>query len=320
MINYESEIEEVVMKHLSMKYGIEDEDVLYRYLKLRFKCMVSLKKAEDEQAIFGKFLLNELGVYDYVYKQETISFYSSFDNSITSIVQGLDFRANLLAVVDENHNKQAFKDYIERVFNEINKEAEASSKHYLKDKYYKYHLYHYRLTLLNERFKIKEIKEVPCIDGFKQDLFKISFEEECLRYIHASNFNTENIKTIKEEDLEDFLYCNLNLIEEGLRPIKRQYEIEEGKIDILAVDKNNNYVIVELKISNDKHLIWQSLYYPLSIKKQLRIENVRMITVCPSYPNYIKEPLKLIPGVEMVQYKALLSNKKIDKIELFKIN
>ena len=79
-------------------------------------------------------------------------------------------------------------------------------------------------------------------------------------------------------------------------------------------------MIVELKISNDKHLIWQSLYYPLSIRKQLKQSDVRMITVCPSYPNYIKEPLSLIPGVEMFQYKALLSNRKIDKIELFKIN
>lgn len=320
MINYESEIEEVLTRQLSFKYGVEDEDVLYRYLKLRFKCIKTLKKNEDEQVAFAKFLLEELNISEYTYKQEPISFYSSFNNSITSIVQNLDFRANSILIVDENKNKCTFKTYIESLLNKINKEAEAKSKHYIKDKYYKYHLQYNRITILNEHFKIKAIEDVPMIDGFKQDLLKVSFEEKCLRYIHASNFNTNNIKTIKEEDLEDFLYYNLELIEEGLKPIKRQFEIDEGKIDILAQDKNNNYVIVELKISNDKHLIWQSLYYPLSIKKQLKINSVRMITVCPSYPNYIKEPLSLLPGVEMFEYKAVLSNKKIDKIEVFKIN
>ena len=200
MINYESEIEEVLIQNLSLKYGIEDEDVLYRYLKLRFKCVKTLKKAEDEQVVFGKFLLEELNVSDCVYKQEPISFYSSSNNSITSIIQSLDFRANSMSIVDENKNKCTFETYIKNLFNKINKEAEAKSKHYMKDKYYKYHLQYNRISILNDYFNIKEIKEVGMIDGFKQDLFKISFEEECLRYIHASNFNTENINTIREED------------------------------------------------------------------------------------------------------------------------
>lgn len=320
-INYEDEIEQVIFDTFKYIYGIEDRDVLYRYLKLRHRCIVSMGKDNQELNMLSKFLLDDLYITKLKYKEEDIYLFSGYDNSIKNIVDSLDFRSQLFKVTDENNKQYEFNDYIDETWNKINNQAIKKSKHYLKDKFYKYHVMYHRLTLLNKLFGVTSIKEVPTIIGFVQDLtHNLSMEEQCLRYIHASNFETNNIKSISEEDLENYLYKNLHLIEEGLVPIKRQLEVEEGRIDILAKDKDGKYVIIELKIANDKHLLWQVIYYPEAIKPIMRIDNPRIITVCPSYPNYIKMPLEKLGYVEMVEYIATITNNKITSIKFKSVN
>lgn len=50
-----------------------------------------------------------------------------------------------------------------------------------------------------------------------------------------------------EKDLEDFLVKNLDLVEGGLKLVKRQKQIEVGALDILCRAANGNLVVVELK-------------------------------------------------------------------------
>ena len=52
---------------------------------------------------------------------------------------------------------------------------------------------------------------------------------------------------IKEKILEDFLEKNLNSLEEGLTLIGRQHSTVTGPIDLLCKDKNDNFVVIELK-------------------------------------------------------------------------
>lgn len=122
---------------------------------------------------------------------------------------------------------------------------------------------------------------------------------------------------IKENDLEDYLINHLNLIEDGLIYLSRQYELDEGKIDILAKDKNGDLVIIELKIEVDKRIIWQCLYYPIEIQKIYPNKNIRMMTIMPTYPNYILEPLNKL-NVEKYAYNIVVENKKIKNIILRK--
>ncbi|MHB9924613.1 endonuclease NucS domain-containing protein [Clostridium botulinum] len=111
----------------------------------------------------------------------------------------------------------------------------------------------------------------------------------------------KNEGSFTEEKLEDYLVNNLNKIEEGLTLIKRQYQIENGVIDILARDKNNKLCIIELKIvSDDKGLIYQCAYYPTQFKEETRI-----ITIAPKYNKNIKESLKALGGIELLIYKNL---------------
>ncbi len=51
-----------------------------------------------------------------------------------------------------------------------------------------------------------------------------------------------------KKDLENYIISNLEEIEEGLRFIENQYDTKTvGLIDILCKDKDNNYVVIELK-------------------------------------------------------------------------
>lgn len=54
---------------------------------------------------------------------------------------------------------------------------------------------------------------------------------------------------IQERLIEDYLEYNLGRLERGLKLVKdgRQFETIVGPIDLLAKDKNNNYVVIELK-------------------------------------------------------------------------
>ena len=164
---------------------------------------------------------------------------------------------------------------------------------------------------------LKELKLINFIDNCNKKVNGRVVRN--LKYYYNFNSNEETLNRIEkikiqnkiqtdkdeenftEEKLEDYLVNNLNKIEEGLILIKRQYQIENGVIDILARDKNNKLCIIELKIvSDDKGLIYQCAYYPTQFKEETRI-----ITIAPKYNKNIKESLKALGGIELLIYKNL---------------
>lgn len=106
-------------------------------------------------------------------------------------------------------------------------------------------------------------------------------------------YNTKNL----ELKLEKELMKQLELIEHGMKYIDRQVEVKDGRIDILARDKNNTLCIIELKVvTNEERLIFQCVYYPTQFD-----EPVRMITIAPDYESKIKISLEAL-DVEMKTY------------------
>ena len=61
--------------------------------------------------------------------------------------------------------------------------------------------------------------------------------------------NIEEYATLrfKEKMLEDFLELNLDYLEKGLKLVKRQFPTIIGPIDLLAMDANKHYMVIELK-------------------------------------------------------------------------
>lgn len=106
-----------------------------------------------------------------------------------------------------------------------------------------------------------------------------------------------------ESFLEDFLVDYIEIIEEDMEFIERQFKIENGVIDILAKDRNGTLCIIELKVNElDKHLVWQSAYYPTCFQ-----EKTRIITIAPKYNQKIYNALKNVKNVEI---KAISKNEE----------
>ncbi len=123
-----------------------------------------------------------------------------------------------------------------------------------------------------------------------------------------------------EKDLQNFLSRNLHLIEPGLKLFEDdgingiEYPVGRRYIDILAIDKNNNYVVIELKVSRGyDRVIGQLLRYVAWIKKNQTEEgqNVRGIIIARE----ISEDLSLasdgLSNVELFEYQLSITLNKI---------
>jgi hypothetical protein len=82
---------------------------------------------------------------------------------------------------------------------------------------------------------------------------------------------------VQEKMLEDLLEFNLHLLEKGLTLIGRQYQTLVGPIDLLAIDSNGDYVVIELKKSRaGDRVIGQIQRYRGYILQELARSNQRV--------------------------------------------
>jgi endonuclease len=114
-----------------------------------------------------------------------------------------------------------------------------------------------------------------------------------------------------EKDLRSYLVKNLSVIEPGLH----LYEEEEitgeefavgGRfIDILAIDKEGAYVVIELKVSRGyDRTIGQLLRYMAWVKKNMETQKpVRGFIVAKEITDDLKLAASLVSDVRLVEYK-----------------
>jgi hypothetical protein len=122
---------------------------------------------------------------------------------------------------------------------------------------------------------------------------------------------------IYERDLQNFLARNMIIIEPDLR----LYEDEENKrsgleypadgrfIDILALDKNNNFVVIELKVSKgyDK-VVGQLLRYKNWIRRNMAEKGqiVRGIIICKEITDDLLLACDGLNDIELFEYELYL--------------
>jgi len=123
-----------------------------------------------------------------------------------------------------------------------------------------------------------------------------------------------------ENDLRNYLVRNLNVIEKGLRIYEaagvngEEFYIPNTarRIDILAIDKNGDFVVIELKVSRGyEKVIGQTLFYQSSIKTSFNQEKVRVIIIAREISEEIKVAAQFLPDFELFEYQLSLSLKKI---------
>lgn len=123
-----------------------------------------------------------------------------------------------------------------------------------------------------------------------------------------------------ERDLKNFLSKNLSLIESGLRLYVDEgitgveFPVGGKFIDILALDKNNNYVVIELKVSKGyDRVIGQLLRYVAWIEQNQAETNqkVRGVIIASSISEDLALAASKIPDVEMFEYQLSVTLKKV---------
>jgi hypothetical protein len=124
-----------------------------------------------------------------------------------------------------------------------------------------------------------------------------------------------------ERDLQNFVAKNLALIEPGLR----LYEEEEGitgiefpvggrRIDILALDAQNNYVVIELKVSRGyDRVVGQLLRYVAWIKRHQAEpgQGVRGVIIAREISEDIQLACSQLNDVALYEYQLSVSLRQV---------
>lgn len=156
-----------------------------------------------------------------------------------------------------------------------------------------------------------------------QPIYKsdINSENPIIDESEEENINESAQEFAYEKDLKNFLSKNLSIIEEGLTLYDDdegitglEYEAGGRYIDILAIDKNNDYVVIELKVSRGyDRVIGQLLRYIGWIKANLAEsnQNVRGIIIARTITQDLKIACTQINKVNLFEYNLSVSLKEI---------
>lgn len=122
--------------------------------------------------------------------------------------------------------------------------------------------------------------------------------------------NLEEVQISLEGDLESFIVKDLTSVEDGLSPYQgdrgEQFSVDSGRIDILAVDKEGSFVVIELKAGTaTDSVLAQVLAYMADIKSTLADQKrVRGIIIAYDFSNRLTSAVSLLENVAIMKYKV----------------
>ena len=107
-----------------------------------------------------------------------------------------------------------------------------------------------------------------------------------------------------ERDLQQYFTSHINEIEKGLVLVEGgvEYKVEAGRIDLLARDVSNNYVVIELKAGKGKDASLGQLLGYIGCFSD-KHENVRGILVASDFEPRVVFATKGLANIKLIQYK-----------------
>ena len=128
----------------------------------------------------------------------------------------------------------------------------------------------------------------------------------------------ENQAFAAEADLRDFLSSNLYCVESELRLYRQgeqngvEFPVDDGRIDILAVDKAGRFVVFELKLAGGRNkALGQILYYMGWVDKHLGEGPCRGIIVAKEISDDLVLAVQRVQGVSLFRYKLSVSVERV---------
>ena len=123
-----------------------------------------------------------------------------------------------------------------------------------------------------------------------------------------------------ESDLRDFLAQNLSCMEVGLRLFEdgersgMEFPVDSGRIDILAIDREGKFVVVELKLSRGRNkALGQLLYYMGWVDRNLGNGPCRGVIVARDISDDLIVACSRVNGVSLYRYHLQVSLERIGK-------
>ena len=115
-----------------------------------------------------------------------------------------------------------------------------------------------------------------------------------------------------ERDLQQYFSSHIHELEDGLALVEGgvEYSIEAGRIDLLAKDASNEWVVIELKAGKGKDAaLGQLLGYIGCLSEQH--QNIRGILVAADFDVRVVFAARALPNIRLVQYKLNFSLNEI---------
>lgn len=124
-----------------------------------------------------------------------------------------------------------------------------------------------------------------------------------------------------ERDLEEYIVRNINQIEDGLRLFEkegingRQYNTDVGRVDLLATDINNEYLVIELKAGVANYsVVGQILAYIREVRRNIaKGKGVRGIIIADDFDNKLMSAISEVPHVSLKKYRVNFTFEDVQK-------
>lgn len=317
----ESEFESAMWSALESQYGLIGS-TLYHYLVLRSKVECVQKgrgrrlEKDSIQRELTAFLMKEWG----------------FVEGETARFQGEAFTINLTGafgihkIVRDWHVQYTYR-YARGQFEEVIatewashvKDAKQKVRKLTQQPFYEMALKQAYLQKINSSYEIESDYEGNGIEDLltQQESIPLRLELQYERYLHPYYLTHNDATLLDEHAVEEHLSTHLEELEEGLRLVGRQIMLERGRIDILARDKNQVPVIIEVKVATDTDLVWQQAYYMKEIKKEYGV-NPRFMVVAPKWEPHIMGMLLQNPHTEIKLFRPVVKQKQIHALDIYK--
>lgn len=109
-----------------------------------------------------------------------------------------------------------------------------------------------------------------------------------------------------ERDLHRYLASNINDVERGLQIMEDgiEYQLDAGRIDILAKDLSGDVVVIELKAGKAKDsALGQLLGYMGCLSQSNEHEKIRGILVASDFDKRLVYAVQVLPQVKLIRYQ-----------------
>lgn len=144
------------------------------------------------------------------------------------------------------------------------------------------------------------------------------FGEKGLEDMESEQISSEAMISF-ERNLEEYILRNLNQIEDGLRLYSekgirgRQLNTDVGRIDILAMDENDNLVVIELKAGTANYpVVGQILGYISWVRQNIaKDRKVRGIIIADDFDKKLKYASSETANVSLKTYEVNFTFKNV---------